>query len=163
MGQARIVFVIVLLLLAGCRDKPDQTAQQEFRLPPGAKPPSVPICEAVLPGELEAFTGRTFKPGDTRMSKTDMYQCEWIPTAADDRDKIVLTMHPLAETALWQYSALAGMAKIEGPGTETWWSAISQTYVTRINERLIVVGFGSPDSNHPTLARKIVERAMERL
>jgi hypothetical protein len=111
---------------------------------------------------LTTFTGRSFKPGQVKVEQADMYRCEWEPES-DDRGLIQLTVYPNAETAQEQHTSQPGMTPVEGVGDQAWWSDAVQTLAVRSGERLIVVSFGSQDSNHSTQGQRIVQRALERL
>lgn len=157
MKMRRGAWVAVLVVVAGCGGSDDA---EEGAAVAGA--PTVPICEAVLPGELESFLGSSFAAGTPKVAEGEIYRCEW-ESAAAEQGIVTLTLHPDAAASLEQYTAMTGMQEIEGVGDAAWWSDAVQTYVMRLGERLFVVGFGWADGNHRHQAEQIIQRAMERV
>jgi hypothetical protein len=147
-----------LLLLAACGRGAPEADETD-----AAATLSMPVCDYVTVDELHSFTGRTYQPGQVTASQPTMHRCTW-QSEEEAAGSIMFTVYPVnADSAMEQYLAFPGMEQIDGLGDQVWWSPSVQTYLVRLGDRLIAVGFGTHDSGHRNQAARIAGRALERL
>lgn len=120
-------------------------------------------CELVTSNDLERITGMKFAPGVTVTHERQLDRCGFEQaTGGAGGVTVALYVENVADPGT-AFQITPDMQVASGVGDSAYWSPSQRAFITRKDNRVIIVAFKSEGGNQQRLAAEIARQALERM
>ena len=168
--RAVLIAVLIAFVLA-CAPKEQAAVNQETApsstvsdtAPPAATGNAPTACELVTSSDLESITGTKFAPGVTVTRERQLDRCGFEQASGGTGGVTVALYVEDAADPTTAFQISPDMQPASGVGDSAYWSSSQRAFVTRKDNRVIIVAFKSEGGNQQRWATEIARKALERL